>query len=119
MSAFNFSQYKNIKIGDTDIKKVKYGSNLLWPVPGFILYRNGVYYEVSGIENNEYITTQYDNTAPLVNITDMMFELSIPVRTKLIFEYAMCGFDGVLLNDGRLTSSNNGTSNIHNNKSTT
>ena len=119
MSAFNFSQYKNIKIGDTDIKKVKYGSNLLWPVPDFILYRNGVYYEVSGIENNEYVTTQNDiNVAPLVNITDMMFELGLPVQTKLIFEYAMCGFDGVLLNDGRLTSSNTGTSNIHNNKST-
>ena len=120
MNAFTFSQYKNIKIGETEIKKVKYGNSLLWPVPAtFMLYRNGVYYEVSGIENNEYVTTQYDTTAPLVNITDMMFELGVPVRTKLIFEYTICGFDGVLLNDDRLTSSNAGTSNIHNNRSTT
>ena len=121
MTAFNFSNYKNIKIGETDIKKVKYRNSLLWPVPAtFILYRNGVYYEVSGIQNNEYIvTTQYDTNAPLVNITDMMFELGVPVRTKLIFEYALCGFDGVLLNDGRLDSRENGTSNIHNNRSTT
>lgn len=116
MTAFNFSQYKNIKIGETDIKKVKYGNSLLWPVPTtFMLYRNGVYYEVSGIQNNEYIVTaQYDANAPLVNITDMMFELGVPVQTKLIFEYAMCGFDGVLLNDERLSSRDNGTSNIHN-----
>ena len=118
MNAFTFFNYKNIKIGDTDIKKVKYGGSLLWPVPGFILYRNGIYYEVSGIENNEYITTQYVTNAPLVNITDMMFELEIPVQPKIIFEYAICGFDGVLLNDGRITKSDSGTANIHNNKKT-
>lgn len=119
MSTLYASDTKSIKYGSVTINKVMRGSEQIWPLNGFqsfILKQGNNYYTVTGISNNEYQKTVFDNsiTCPLVYIEDMSFHTGIEVVPKCQYEYGICGFNGPILYDERLKSSDKGCANISN-----
>ena len=45
----------SIKSGSTTVNRIMWGENKIWPMFPIVLKLDGVYYNVSGIQNNEYV----------------------------------------------------------------
>ena len=48
----------NVKSGSTTVNRIMCGENRIWPTFPIVLKLNDVYYNVSGIQNNEYQKTE-------------------------------------------------------------
>lgn len=53
---------KSVKSGSVTVNKIMHGQNRIWPIFPIVLKLNDVYYDVTGIQNNEYQKTVKDTS---------------------------------------------------------
>ena len=97
---------KNVKNGTVAFNRIMQGDNKIWPKFPFVLLRDKVYYNVTGIVNNEYvytvIPTHIPIECPLVNCK-ACYNTNLYRQNRLQFEMA---FTSVNVN-GRTFFGNN------------
>lgn len=87
---------KNVKNGTVTINRIMQGDNKIWPKFPFVLLRDKVYYNVTGIVNNEYVSTviptQISVECPLVNCKSC-YNTNLYRQNRLQFEMAFTSVD--------------------------
>ena len=58
----DLSLINSVKSGSETVKRVMWGDNKIWPTFPIVLKLDGVYYDVTGIQNNEYQKTLKDTS---------------------------------------------------------
>jgi hypothetical protein len=104
----------SVKSGSVTVNRIMHGENRIWPMFPIVILRDGVYYSVSGIQNNQYImeeiSTSHTVTCPQV-LCKSCYDTGLLRRNDLQLEMLFCGvnsngrtFFGNKRNDTRYTA---------------
>lgn len=76
----------SVKSGSTTVNRVMCGENKIWPTFPIVLKLNGVYYDVTGIQNNEYQKTEVPGEVCTLVKTTSSWYTDIQLRDNMVFD---------------------------------
>lgn len=94
LATVNTNTLKGVKYGSTEVKKIMRGSDRLWPLFPIKMLRGGVYYDVTGIVNNEYVKTVIPDIECTLVAVKSSYDGKLTANVNVIMNFEFCGTCG-------------------------
>lgn len=82
----DLSLINSVKSGSVTINKIMHGQNRIWPTFPIVLKINDTFYDVTGIQNNEYVKTEIPNEVCTLVKTRGKWVSDIELKDYMHFE---------------------------------